>query len=62
MFQSAGDCLALFVPRPQQRAAKHSRRPAETDGKNGGVVQINFYSLFVDQKTVAPQADERASA
>ncbi|HEX3227916.1 MAG TPA: dipeptidase [Pyrinomonadaceae bacterium] len=28
-------------------------------GKNGGVVQINFYSLFVDQKTVAPQADER---
>ncbi|MGZ8842170.1 MAG: dipeptidase, partial [Pyrinomonadaceae bacterium] len=28
-------------------------------GKNGGVVQINFYSLFIDQKTVAPQADER---
>src|SRR5204862_7269686 len=27
--------------------------------KNGGVVQINFYSLFVDQKTVTPQADER---
>src|SRR5438046_865878 len=27
--------------------------------KNGGVVQVNFYSLFVDQKTVAPQADER---
>src|SRR5437899_5000691 len=27
--------------------------------KNGGVVQINFYSLFVDQKTVAPQSDER---
>ena len=27
--------------------------------KNGGVVQINFYSLFVDQKTVSPQADER---
>ncbi|MDX6574429.1 MAG: rane dipeptidase [Blastocatellia bacterium] len=27
--------------------------------KNGGVIQINFYSLFVDQKTVAPQADER---
>ncbi len=27
--------------------------------KNGGVVQINFYSLFVDQKTVAPQTDER---
>jgi membrane dipeptidase len=28
-------------------------------GKNGGVVMVNFYSLFVDQKTVAPQADER---
>ncbi len=27
--------------------------------KNGGVVQINFYSFFVDQKTVAPQSDER---
>jgi len=27
--------------------------------KNGGVVQINFYSLFIDQRTVAPQADER---
>src|SRR6266550_2916937 len=27
--------------------------------KNGGVVQVNFYSLFVDQKTVAPQSDAR---
>jgi membrane dipeptidase len=27
--------------------------------KNGGVVQVNFYSLFVDQKTVAPQNEER---
>lgn len=27
--------------------------------KNGGVVQVNFYSLFVDQRTVAPQSDER---
>src|SRR6266550_2607503 len=27
--------------------------------QKGGVVQVNFYSLFVDQKTVAPQADER---
>jgi membrane dipeptidase len=27
--------------------------------KNGGVVQVNFYSLFIDQKTVAPQADAR---
>jgi len=28
--------------------------------KNGGVVQVNFYSAFVDQKTVAPQSDERS--
>lgn len=27
--------------------------------KNGGVVHINFYSLFIDQATVAPQSDER---
>src|SRR5882724_8607189 len=27
--------------------------------KNGGVVQVNFYSYFIDQKTVGPQSDER---
>jgi len=27
--------------------------------KNGGVVHVNFYSAFVDVKTVAPQNDER---
>jgi membrane dipeptidase len=27
--------------------------------KNGGVVQVNFYSVFVDEKTVAPQSAER---
>ena len=27
--------------------------------KNGGVVQVNFYSVFVDAKTVTPQSDER---
>ncbi|HEY2964592.1 MAG TPA: dipeptidase [Pyrinomonadaceae bacterium] len=27
--------------------------------KNGGVVQVNFYSVFVDEKTVAPESDER---
>ena len=27
--------------------------------KNGGVVQVNFYSYFVDAKTVGPQSDER---
>jgi membrane dipeptidase len=27
--------------------------------KNGGVIQVNFYSGFVDQKTVGPQSEER---
>jgi membrane dipeptidase len=27
--------------------------------KNGGVVQVNFYSEFVDEKTVGPQSNER---
>src|SRR5215216_1901075 len=27
--------------------------------KSGGVVQVNFYSVFVDEKTVAPQSAER---
>ena len=27
--------------------------------KNGGVVQVNFYSVFVDEKTVAPESAER---
>jgi membrane dipeptidase len=27
--------------------------------KNGGVVQVNFYSVFVDTKTVSPQSAER---
>ena len=27
--------------------------------KNGGVVQVNFYSVFVDAKTVSPQSEER---
>jgi len=27
--------------------------------KNGGVVQVNFYSVFVDEKTVTPQSEAR---
>ncbi|HXQ74361.1 MAG TPA: membrane dipeptidase [Pyrinomonadaceae bacterium] len=27
--------------------------------KNGGVVHVNFYSMFVDAKTVRPQSEER---
>ena len=30
--------------------------------KNGGVVQVNFYSVFVDTKTVSPQSAERDRA
>ena len=29
--------------------------------KNGGVVQVNFYTEFVDEKTVGPQSNERES-
>jgi len=29
--------------------------------KNGGVVQVNFYTEFVDEKTVGPQSNERKS-
>src|SRR6201988_4312879 len=29
--------------------------------KNGGVVQVNFYSVFVDAKTVTPQDAERSA-
>src|ERR1041385_6996165 len=29
--------------------------------KNGGVVQVNFYSEFVDEKTIGPQSNERES-
>ena len=31
----------------------------ERIAKNGGVVQVNFYSAFVDVKTVGPQSEER---
>jgi len=30
--------------------------------QNGGVVQVNFYSLFVDQKTVSRRLTNAASA
>jgi membrane dipeptidase len=31
-------------------------------GKNGGVVQVNFYSVFVDAATAGPQSEERDKA
>ncbi|PYS42598.1 MAG: membrane dipeptidase [Acidobacteria bacterium] len=54
----------VFASHSSARALSNVPRNIPDDllrriGKTGGVVQINFYSLFVDQKTVAPQADER---
>ena len=54
----------IFASHSSARALSNVPRNIPDDllkriAKNGGVVQVNFYSLFVDQKTVAPQADER---
>src|SRR5262245_30706195 len=56
----------IFASHSSARALSNVPRNIPDDllkriGKNGGVVQINFYSLFVDQKTVAPQSDERGT-
>jgi membrane dipeptidase len=56
----------IFASHSSARAISNVPRNIPDDllkriAKNGGVVQVNFYSLFVDQKTVAPQADERAA-
>src|SRR5207253_8852575 len=67
--KTMGDALdvskaPVFASHSSARALSNVPRNIPDDllrriGKSGGVVQINFYSLFVDQKTVAPQADER---
>src|SRR6476469_2913971 len=54
----------IFASHSSARALSNVPRNVPDDllqriGQNGGVVQINFYSLFVDQKTVTPQSDER---
>src|SRR3989475_1836317 len=54
----------IFASHSSARALSNVPRNIPDDllkriARNGGVVQVNFYSLFVDQKTVAPQADER---
>src|SRR5438128_4314981 len=54
----------IFASHSSARALSNVPRNIPDDllrriAKNGGVVQVNFYSLFVDQTTVAPQADER---
>ena len=54
----------IFASHSSARALSNVPRNIPDDllkriAQKGGVVQVNFYSLFVDQKTVAPQADER---
>src|SRR5438067_12083496 len=54
----------IFASHSSARALSNVPRNIPDDllrriAKNGGVIQVNFYSLFVDQKTIAPQADER---
>jgi len=54
----------IFASHSSARALSNVPRNIPDDllrriAKNGGVIHVNFYSLFVDEKTVAPQADER---
>ena len=54
----------IFASHSSARALSNVPRNIPDDllrriAKNGGVVQINFYSLFIDQATVTPQSDER---
>src|SRR4029077_17554360 len=54
----------IFASHSSARALSNVPRNIPDDllrriGKNDGVVQVNFYSLFVDQTTVAPQSEER---
>jgi len=55
----------IFASHSSARALSNVPRNIPDDllrriGKNGGVIQVNFYSLFVDATTVSPQSDERA--
>ena len=54
----------IFASHSSARALSNVPRNIPDDllrriAKNGGVVQVNFYSLFVDQATVTPQNAER---
>src|SRR5437899_8214589 len=54
----------IFASHSSARALSNVPRNIPDDllrriARNGGVVQVNFYSLFVDQKTVEPQSNER---
>src|SRR6266498_3530868 len=55
----------IFASHSSARALSNVPRNIPDDllkriAKNGGVVQVNFYSVFVDAATVSPQSDERA--
>src|SRR6185312_8591466 len=54
----------IFASHSSARAISNVPRNIPDDllvriAKNGGVVQVNFYSVFVDTATVAPQSAER---
>src|SRR5436853_4279463 len=54
----------IFASHSSARALSNVPRNIPDDllrriGKSGGVIQVNFYSVFVDTVTVSPQADER---
>jgi membrane dipeptidase len=54
----------IFASHSSARALSNVPRNIPDDllrriAKNGGVVQVNFYSVFVDTATVAPQSEER---
>ncbi|MDQ2974743.1 MAG: dipeptidase, partial [Acidobacteriota bacterium] len=54
----------IFASHSSARALSNVPRNIPDDllrriAKNGGVVQVNFYSVFVDAATVTPQNDER---
>src|ERR1043166_1476793 len=56
--------MLIDVSHSSARALSNGPRNIPDDllrriAKNGGVVQVNFYSVFVDEKTVAPQSAER---
>ena len=54
----------IFASHSSARALSNVPRNIPDDlllriAKNGGVIQVNFYSVFVDAATVAPQSAER---
>src|SRR5437899_7564139 len=55
----------IFASHSSARALSNVPRNIPDDllrriAKNGGVIQVNFYSVFIDAATVSPQSDERS--